>query len=73
MCDIRYERVVIMSEIKQLLGHHLEWIIMWELPSGADKIPVAAFKLRSDAEFFVDSSDLKDRMTIIYSGDITDE
>ena len=62
-----------MAEMKQLLGHHLEWVIMWELPSGADKIPVAAFKLRSDAEFFVKNSDLKDRMEIVYTGDITYE
>ena len=62
-----------MAEMKQLLGHHLEWVIMWELPSGADKIPVAAFKLRSDAELFMKHTDLKDRMEIIYTGDIIDE
>lgn len=62
-----------MAAMKQLLGHHLEWVIMWELPSGSDKIPVAAFKLRSDAELFVKNSDLKDRMEVVYTGDITYE
>lgn len=59
-----------MAEMKKLLGHHLEWVIMWEMPSGIDKIPVAAFKLRSDAELFLKHTDLKDRMEIIYTGDI---
>ena len=59
-----------MAEMKQLLGHHLEWVIMWELPSGADKIPVAAFKLRSDAELFLKHTDMQDRMELIYTGDI---
>lgn len=62
-----------MAEMKQLLGHHLEWVIMWELSSGADKIPVAAFKLRSDAELFLKHCDLTDRMEIVYTGDITYE
>lgn len=61
-----------MAEMKQLLGHHLEWVIMWELPSGADKIPVAAFKLRSDAELFLKHTDMK-RMELVYTGDITYE
>ena len=62
-----------MAEMKQLLGHHLEWVIMWELPSGADKIPVAAFKLRSDAELFLKHTAMKERMELVYTGDITYE
>lgn len=61
-----------MAEMKQLLGHHLEWVIMWELPSGSDKIPIAAFKLRSDAELFLKHTDMN-RMEIVYTGDITYE
>lgn len=59
-----------MKEVKEFLGHHLEFVIMWELPSGNSKVPIAAFKLRSDAELFVKHSDLKDRMEIVYTGDI---
>ena len=62
-----------MAEIKQLLGHHLEFIILWELPSGIGKIPIAAFKLRSDAELFIKHTYMKDRMEIVYTGDITYE
>lgn len=64
MCNIRYERVVIMKDIKNNLGYQLDYVVMWETPNEY-KIPIAAFKLKSDAELFVINSDLKERMEII--------
>ena len=57
-----------MDEVKEYLGHHLEWVIMWTTKDGR-RIPVAAFKLRSDAELFFKHSDLNDRMEVIYTGE----